>query len=154
MNKFRFISIIICLTFLGACGGGSSGEVPLQRLSEDDRSEVVTSLLEMFDAMDANKDGYLTEAEANVFFDARFNEKDANGDQLIEQSDLTDSPNTTYVIPYDQDGDGVTTREEYDAHYRSVFHDHLDQNGDGKVSKEEYLEAFGLSVSDIVNALR
>jgi len=154
VDKLRFVPVILLLVFLGGCSGGSSGEEPIARLSEEDRSEVSASLLEMFDAMDANQDGYLSKAEAKVFFDARFEEKDTNNDQMIEQSDLTDDPNTTYIIPYDQDGDGVATREEYDTYYRNVFHTHLDQNGDGKVSKEEFVEAFGLSFGDIISSLR
>ncbi len=140
-NTFSFLLLFILLLNLSACGG-SSGSGPLSHLSEADQKSFKTTMLNLFDAIDADKDGYLTKDEFEAAFIAKFKQYDADGDLTLEQEDFDSDQNTTHSLPYDTDNDGVASKDEYLAYYRNIFKEKLDLDGSTKVSREEYLEAF------------
>lgn len=142
MNIKKILSLLLLLIVFASCGGGGGSNKHLSHLTDDEKAAFVKSMLEVFDFIDLNSDGYITYDEATLVFQERFIQKDKDGDGKIEQEDYSNDSNVVYVIPYDKDGDGVASHEEYDSFYREVFQNRLDINGSGRISKDEFISAF------------
>lgn len=96
--------------------------------------------LEMFDSIDADDDGKLTQAEIDKVRDDRHVAHDADGDgnlRLEEFAGLwheTTRPLTVRAFQMlDTDGNAVITRSEYDRPLANIV-ETLDRNGDGGLS--------------------
>lgn len=87
------------------------------------RDEGAALLMQRFDAMDADKDGKLTQAEIDAFRAARFAAADTNGDGAIDKDELA-----------------ALRLQEMQAragNQAARMLDRMDGNGDGKLSASE-----------------
>ena len=112
---------------------------------------------DVFDRMDKNGDGKISQDEAEANAMSRFKEIDANGDGVVNDKDIDarvdamkeenpDVPDQRFqrqkqVLKaqfkrLDENGDGELSADEYKQSALSR-HENLDQNGDGTVTKEE-----------------
>ena len=96
--------------------------------------------MEMFDAIDADGDGKLTQAEIDEVRNSRHAAHDADGDGALGLDEFaglwheTTRPITVRAFQMlDTDGDAVITRSEYDRPLASIV-ERLDRNGDGGLS--------------------
>jgi Ca2+-binding EF-hand superfamily protein len=105
-------------------------------------------MLEMFDSIDADKDGKLTEAELQAHRAAEFATADANSDGVLSAEELTAkhlarltemaADRTTRMIDnLDENGDGSLSAEEMDPSVRERGFARMDRDDDGAISKEE-----------------
>ena len=99
--------------------------------------------LEIFDTIDADGDGALTQAEIDKLLSDRHAVHDANADgnlNLEEFAGLWNEalrPLTVRVFQMlDTDGDGVVTRAEYDRPFARIV-ERFDRDGDGGLSIRE-----------------
>lgn len=102
-----------------------------------------------FDAIDTNKDGYITWEEFAAARARDFALFDANKDGRISPREFIDRPGSDPARraqrerrfrEIDKDGDGTIAREEYVAFGRLIF-DKLDGDRDGRISRAEFEEA-------------
>jgi hypothetical protein len=106
-------------------------------------------MLERFEAMDADKDGKVTEAEIAAFHAARFAAADADGNGSLSADELTAMQlarmqermagrSAKMIERLDANADGQLSAEEMAAmgERKSPF-ERADADGDGGVSKEE-----------------
>lgn len=139
----------------GGSGAGMTG-------AQGPRPDAETALLNHFDAMDANKDGALTKAEIQAFFDnlraqavAKIKAADTNGDGLISQAEADAAlPMIAALFPFldaDQNGQlsaaelqALATEEGRDAIRQAVIARlrAADTNQDGKLDLNEVTLAF------------
>ena len=96
--------------------------------------------MEMFDSIDADGDGKLTQAEIDNVRNDRHAAHDTDGDGNLSLDEFagvwheTIRPLTVRAFQMlDTDGNAVITRTEYDRPLASVV-EHLDHNGDGALS--------------------
>ena len=108
-----------------------------------DAGRLELTAMEVFDAIDADGDGTLTQVEVDSLRNDRHAKHDANGDgnlSLEEFSGLwheTTRPLTVRGFQMlDTDGDGIVTRAEYDRPLAGII-ERLDRNGDGSLSLRE-----------------
>jgi Ca2+-binding EF-hand superfamily protein len=148
-----FCKTILVSAFVFNIGCGSSSTNDAQGYtwtdsyaisSDAERATFRESYADLFNAMDFNSDGVVSKEEFLDLMVQKFQEKDQNNDRVLEQSDFTEEENTFFVIPYDQDGDGIATKEEYLAYYTKIFNESLDKNSSGSFTLEDFLEIFGL----------
>lgn len=112
----------------------------------------------IFQELDANGDGMITEAEMAASAEARFNEADANGDgnltaeEMIAHAEQKFQENAgkrsermaertaRMIEKRDTDGNGALSLEEMKAgpDRAARFFEHLDTDGDGSVSLAEF----------------
>jgi len=97
----------------------------------------------MFEMMDTNEDGQITNEEFDARHDSRFDEFDADGDgkvTLDEAKQWRPAPNPRRAEMMfqrlDTDGDAIVTREEFDARSAGRF-EAMDKNGDGAITADE-----------------
>ena len=108
-----------------------------------DNGQLAVSAMEMFEAVDADGDGTLTQAEIDKLRDDLHAAHDADGDgnlSLEEFSGLwheTTRPLTVRTFQMlDTDGDAVVTRTEYDRPLAGIV-ERLDRDGDGGLSMKD-----------------
>jgi Ca2+-binding EF-hand superfamily protein len=94
----------------------------------------------LFEAVDADGDGSVTQVEVDAYRTARVTEADASGDGAlsIEEFDtlyraFTRSRMVDAFQELDSDGDGVISTEEMDTSVTRLV-ERLDRNGDGSVT--------------------
>ena len=108
-----------------------------------DKGQLALSALEMFDAIDADGDGKLTQAEIDRVRNARHAAHDGNGDGNLSLDEFaglwheTTRPLTVRAFQaLDTDGDALLTRAEYDRPLAAIV-EHLDRDGDGALSMRD-----------------
>ncbi len=96
--------------------------------------------MEMFDSIDADGDGKLTQAEIDTAQNDRHTRHDADGDGnlgLKEFAGLWQEVTRPVAVRafqmLDTDGDAVVTRAEYDRPFAGIV-ERLDRDGDGALS--------------------
>ena len=107
------------------------------------KGQLAVSAMEMFDAVDADGDGKLTQAEIDKARDDRHAAHDADGDGNLSLEEFaglwhdTTRPLTVRAFQVlDTDGDAVVTRAEYDRPLAGIV-ERLDRDGDGSLSMRD-----------------
>lgn len=95
----------------------------------------------MFDRLDADGDGYLTESEVNARHKKLFEEADANRDGKVSREEMrahmTQKREEMRERRFpDANGDGVVTRKEFEDAAGERF-DELDADKNGKLTEDE-----------------
>jgi Ca2+-binding EF-hand superfamily protein len=109
-------------------------------------------LLQMFDTIDADKDGKLTEAEIEAHRAADFAAADTNSDKVLSAEELTvqhlarmtkmATDRTAKMIErMDDNGDGTLSAEEMTQTVEEQRFARLDRDEDGAISKAEAEDA-------------
>ena len=108
-----------------------------------DNGQLAVSAMEVFEAVDADGDGTLTQAEIDKLRNDLHAAHDADGDgnlSLEEFSGLwheTTRPLTVRTFQMlDTDGDAIVTRAEYDRPLAGIV-ERLDRDGDGSLSMKD-----------------
>ncbi|MCY4542895.1 MAG: EF-hand domain-containing protein [Rhodobacteraceae bacterium] len=146
-NNLIIISVVTALGGVALAGvaqadhGGFGGQGRGMDLFDD--GPFGMSAAGLFETIDADGDGTLTQAEIDAFRIERLEAHDANGDgnlSLDEFSELWQEftqPMTVRVFQMlDADGDAIITREEYDRPFGDIVQ-RLDTDGDGSISQDE-----------------
>ena len=137
------LSPLIALPFLALAVGCASSPEPTGPLAR------------MFEAMDTNDDGVVTEREVETLSDRRFARADGNADGFLDSAELAAAerdtrsgrggkgrraqrPPTTLAAS-DRDGDGRLDREEFAQRSLRAF-DRMDRDADGRVTRREIAE--------------
>ena len=99
--------------------------------------------MEVFETMDADGDGSLSQAEIDKLRNDRHAAHDANGDGNLDLEEFaglwqeTTHPLTVRIFQMlDTDGDGIITRAEYDLPLADIV-SRLDHDGDGSLSMND-----------------
>ena len=118
-------------TYAGHRGGG---------MGFLDKGQLAVSAMEMFDAIDGDGDGKLTQAEIDKARNDRHAAHDADGDGNLSLEEFaglwheTVRPLTVRAFQMlDTDGDAVVTRAEYDRPLTGIV-ERLDRDRDGGLS--------------------
>jgi len=88
---------------------------------------------------DTNGDGVVTLEELTADVTAKFNQLDANGDGVIDSTDLDQLDGPPYfrrIMRHDTNGDGQVTLEEFLAAATDRFNQ-IDTNSDGQIDQDE-----------------
>ena len=100
--------------------------------------------MSIFDSIDADGDGKLTQAEIDKVRNERHDAHDAESDGLLSLDEFASlwnevtRPITVRVFQVlDTDGDAVVTRSEYDRPFANIV-ELLDRNGDGALSLSDH----------------
>ena len=100
--------------------------------------------MEVFNAVDADGDGTLTQAEIDKVRNERHGAHDADGDDNLDLEEFaglwheTTRPLTVRAFQMlDTDGDAVVTRAEYDRPLAGIV-ERLDRDGDGGLSMRDH----------------
>lgn len=104
----------------------------------------------LFQRLDTNADGKITQDEIAAGRNTRFAAMDQNGDGKITQEEFQAAPRPGKQGPRmqqmfqraDTNGDGVLTRDEFDRK-ADLRLKSLDLNGDGVVTRDEAQQAIG-----------
>ena len=109
-------------------------------LSLLDKGQLAVSAMELFDAIDTDGDGKLTQAEVDALRNARHATHDANGDDSLSLEEFaalwhqSTRPLTVRAFQMlDTDGDALVSRAEYDRPLADIVA-WLDRDGDGALS--------------------
>ena len=109
-----------------------------------DKGQLAVSAMEMFDAVDTDGDGKLTQAEVDRLRNDRHAAHDADGDGNLSLEEFaglwheTVRPLTVRAFQMlDIDGDAVVTRAEYDRPLAGIV-ERLDRDGDGGLSMRDH----------------
>ncbi len=109
-----------------------------------DKGQLAMSAMQMFDAIDADGDGKITQAEIDTLRNDRHAAHDADGDGNLDLGEFaglwheTTHPVTVRVFQMlDTDGDAVITRAEYDRPLAAIV-ERLDRDGDGGLSLRDH----------------
>lgn len=142
----------------------------LDREIADERNASLKQTDTRFKALDEDGDRFVSQAEYNhsgerVFFhldrnkDARITPEDAEpGSRQDRRRHSAIAMPTSHNLAgmleiYDDDGDGVLTREQYDAHRDKAFAA-TDTNKDGKLDHDEYAGEFSSRLSQRIDERR
>ena len=108
-----------------------------------DKGQLGLSAMEVFNAVDTNGDGKLTQAEIDKFRNDRHAAHDADGDGKLSLEEFaglwheTTRPLTVRAFQMlDTDGDAVVTRAEYDRPLAGIV-ERLDRDRDGGLSLKD-----------------
>lgn len=108
-----------------------------------DNRQLAVSAMEMFEAVDADGDGKLTQAEIDKLRNDLHAAHDADGDGNLDLEEFaglwheTTRPLTVRTFQMlDTDGDAVVTRAEYDRPLAGIV-ERLDRDGDGGLSMKD-----------------
>ena len=108
-----------------------------------DDGQLAVSAMEMFEAVDTDGDGRLTQAEIDKLRNDLHAAHDADGDGNLSLEEFaglwheTTRPLTVRAFQMlDADGDAVVTRAEYDRPLAGIV-ERLDRNGDGGLSMKD-----------------
>ena len=146
MNRSRqqlrkgIVPTLIIAVLLASCGQ------PAAPTTDPERTERYTAY---FNEADTDSDGIVNQAEINAVADADFDDLDYNGDGVVTIEDIYNDEqgapegaernmDLSSHLPYDADGDGRITQEEYELHLETELLAEMDGNGDGQVSFAEY----------------
>ncbi|MDE2790240.1 MAG: EF-hand domain-containing protein [Paracoccaceae bacterium] len=138
---------LVAITVVTALGGTALTGVSLAGHRDGgfgmgilDTRHLAASAMQMFDAIDTDGDGTLTQAEIDAARNERLTAHDVNGDgnlDLEEFAELwqeTTRPLTVRAFQMlDTDGDSVITRAESDQLFAGIV-ERLDRNRDGGLS--------------------
>ena len=109
-----------------------------------DKGQLAVSAMEMFDDIDTDGDGKLTQAEIDTLRNDRLAAHDANGDGNLDLGEFaglwheTTHPLTVRAFQMlDTDGNAVITRAEYDRPLADIVA-LLDRDGDGGLSLKDH----------------
>ncbi len=109
-----------------------------------DKGQLAVSAMEMFDSMDADSDGKLTQAEIDQARNDRHAAHDANGDGDLSLQEFaalwheTTQPLTVRAFQMlDTDGNAIVSRAEFDRPLADIVR-RLDRNGDGGLSMKDH----------------
>ena len=109
-----------------------------------DKGQLAVSAMELFDAVDADGDGKLTQAEIDRLRNDRHAAHDTDGDGNLSLEEFaalwheTTRPLTVRAFQMlDTDGDAVVTRAEYDRPLAGIV-ERLDRDGDGGLSLRDH----------------
>ena len=110
-----------------------------------DKGQLALSAMEMFDAIDADGDGKLTQAEIDKARNDRHGAHDANGDGSLSLEEVSPRCGTrprarspcARSRMLDSDGDAVVSRAEYDRPLAEIV-ERLDRDGDGGLSMRDH----------------
>ena len=108
-----------------------------------DKGQLAVSAMEMFDSIDADGDGKLTQAEIDKARNDRHGAHDADADGNLSLEEFaglwheTTRPLTVRAFQMlDTDGDAVVSRTEYDRPLAEIV-ERLDRDGDGGLSMRD-----------------
>ena len=108
-----------------------------------DKGQLAVSAMEVFEGIDADGDGRLTQAEIDKVRSDRHAAHDANGDGNLSLEEFaglwheTTRPLTVRAFQMlDTDGDAVVTRAEYDRPLAGIV-ERLDRDRDGGLSMKD-----------------
>lgn len=142
MMKLRKTTSALAITALAAV----LGTVALaQQGPMDAPGPMGPMMLTQFDAMDADKDGKVTQAEMDAFRAARFAEADADKDGLLNSDEMAamhlkqmQARMPQMMARMDANNDGKLSPEEMPGAQRGPrMFDMLDADNDGAVTKDE-----------------
>ena len=109
-----------------------------------DKGQLAVSAMEMFDSIDADSDGKLTQAEIDQARNDRHAAHDANGDGDLSLQEFaalwheTTQPITVRAFQMlDTDGNAIVSRAELDRPLADIVQ-RLDRNGDGGLSMKDH----------------
>ena len=109
-----------------------------------DKGQLAVSAMELFDAVDADGDGKLTQAEIDRLRNDRHAAHDTDGDGNLSLEEFaalwheTTRPLTVRAFQMlDTDGDAVVTRAEYDRPLAGIV-ERFDRDGDGGLSLRDH----------------
>lgn len=111
--------------------------------------------IQMFETIDANNDGQLTQAELAAHREARFNENDTNNDGQLSREEMLAAAEGKrgsdrrarrigrMIERVDTNGDGAVSLAEMNAREDGRMFRRLDQDGDGVITRAEAEDARG-----------
>ena len=109
-----------------------------------DKGQLAVSAMELFESVDADGDGKLTQAEIDKVRNDRHAAHDADGDGNLSLEEFaglwheTTRPLTVRAFQMlDTDGDAVVTRAEYDRPLAGIV-ERLDRDRDGGLSMKDH----------------
>ncbi|MEM9705090.1 MAG: histidine kinase [Pseudomonadota bacterium] len=124
MKKSTLLAILLSASTLGFAGY-SLAEGPERRGAG------------MFERLDENKDGFLSEAELTAARRTLLEEADTNGDGMLSPEELRAHREERRAARNpDKNEDGVVSFEEFQAASEERF-ERLDANGDGVLDEDE-----------------
>lgn len=143
-----FIFIVLTAALLASC---SQPAAPTPT-PDPERTERYTAY---FNEADINGDGIVDEAEIDAVAAVDFDAMDFNDDRVVtiedvhneaqgEPEDAARNLDLASHLPYDGDGDGGITPQEYEAYLDAELLAKMDKTGDGQIGFDEYrtYEAF------------
>ncbi len=89
-----------------------------------------------FQRMDANKDGFVDQNDADAYWQKRFSELDRDKDGILDEEELK-ADKTGMFINADQNKDGAVSWQDAKKWFGKEYFDLADSNKDGKISEEE-----------------
>ena len=134
------IAVAAALGGTALAGAGYAGHRGGDGMGFLDRGQLGVSAMELFESVDADADGKLTQTEIDRFRNDRHAAHDANGDGNLSLEEFaglwreTTRPLTVRAFQMlDTDGDAVITRAEYDRPLAGIV-ERLDRDRDGGLS--------------------
>jgi Ca2+-binding EF-hand superfamily protein len=140
---------MIAAVSLVACGDDDEASTTTAA-SDSEEQSLEAFITADFEADDANGDGSLDETESEAAIRQDFEDTDVDGDGVITIKDIqkelddadggkADQPLSAY-LPYDEDGDGEITEDEYVAAVTKQISEPMDADSDGEVTVEEAVD--------------
>lgn len=128
MSAIRPTALIVAAFALSACSHPGA---------EPSASSGESTLEQRFHRLDANRDGFITWAEAAPARESDFTNMDRDKNGAVEPHEFRGS------LPFgafDENSDGAISRSEFLAKHRAMFMK-FDENGDQRISPSEFATA-------------